>query len=134
MIISLSIPHTDFIIAEKAANIECDANDTVIVKLDLQQAFTTIESKADAVKHLTMEMSNDRVMFFICGIFGWWGTLGAFHIFTSGILHDLHYRLLGKALMYVDAIRQRYYNRHSQRKCSLLHLCNKHSLLQFVGR
>jgi hypothetical protein len=70
MIISLSIPHTDFIIAEKAANTEFDANDIVLVKLDLQQAFTLIESEPDAVKQLTMEMSNDRVLFFICEIFG----------------------------------------------------------------
>jgi hypothetical protein len=95
---------TDFIIAEKAADTEFDADDIVIVKLDLQQAFTLIEFEADAVKHLAMEMSNDRVMFFICGIFGCSGTPAAFQVFTRGILHELRHRLLGKALMYVDDI------------------------------
>jgi hypothetical protein len=95
---------TDFIIAETAADIEFNDDDIVLIKLDLQQAFTLIEFEADAVKHLAMEMSDDRVIFFICGIFGWSGTPAAFQVYTRAILHELLHKLKGKALMYVDDI------------------------------
>ena len=95
---------TDFSIAEKSKDAEFDGTDLVILKLDLQQAFTLIEFESNDVKYLGMEMSNDRVMFFICGIFGWTGTPAAFQVLNRAILHELSYKLKGRALMYVDDI------------------------------
>ena len=68
---------TDFSISEQAADSTFNAEEIVLCKLDLQQAFTLIEFEAGDVKHLGMEMTNDRVMFFLCGIFGWTGTPAA---------------------------------------------------------
>ena len=95
---------TDFSIFEQGSDSTFDTNDLVLCKLDLQQAFTLIELEANDIKHLGMEMSNDRVMFFLCSIFGWTGTSAAFQVLNRAILHELSYNIKGKALMYVDDI------------------------------
>jgi hypothetical protein len=95
---------TDFSISEKVRDDDFNEKDLVILKLDLQQAFTLIEFEASDVKYLGMEMSNNRVMFFLCGIFGWTGTPAAFQVLNRAILHELRFKLRGKALMYVDDI------------------------------
>ena len=95
---------TDFSIAEKEKDDGFEETDVVLLKLDLQQAFTLIEFEAGDVKYLGMEMSNERVMFFLCGIFGWTGTSAAFQVVNRGIKHELDYKLKGRALMYVDDI------------------------------
>ena len=95
---------TDFSISERAADSTFNAEEIVLCKLDLQQAFTLIEFEASDVKHLGMEMTNDRVMFFLCGIFGWTGTPAAFQVVNRAIMDELEYKIKGKALMYVDDI------------------------------
>ena len=95
---------TNFSIAEKTKDDKFVERDLVLLKLDLQQAFTLIEFESNDAKYLGMEMSNNRVMFFLCGIFGWTGTPAAFQVLNRAIVHELSYKLKGRALMYVDDI------------------------------
>lgn len=56
--------------------------DLVLFKKDLRGAFTLLFFDEDGVQNLAMEMTNDKVIIFICGIFGWTGTTAAFHVVT----------------------------------------------------
>ena len=51
-----------------------------------------------------MEMTNEKVIIFICGIFGWTGTPAAFQVTNRAIMHELKYLLNGAAVMYSDDI------------------------------
>ena len=44
-------------------------------------------------------MTNDKIIFFLCGIFGWTGTPATFQVQNRAIMHELL-----KAMMYVDDI------------------------------
>jgi hypothetical protein len=94
----------NFCIAEAKADSAFKDDDIVLIKLDLQQAFTLVDFEANGVKHLAMEMTDNKVIFFLCGLFGWSGTPAAFNVYTRAIIHELIHRIRGKALMYVDDI------------------------------
>ena len=49
-------------------------------------------------------MTNDRIIFFLYGIFGWTGTPTAFQIVNRAIMDELEYKIKGKASMHVDDI------------------------------
>ena len=49
-------------------------------------------------------MTNEKVIIFICGIFGWTGTPAAFQVTNRAIMHELKYVLNGAAVMYSDDI------------------------------
>jgi hypothetical protein len=94
----------NFCIAEAKADSALNDKDIVLIKLDLQQAFTLVDFEASDVKHLAMEMTDNKVIFFLCGLFGWSGTPAAFNVYTRAIIHELIHRIRGKGLMYVDDI------------------------------
>jgi hypothetical protein len=85
-------------------NINFEWNDLEIFTKDLKGAFTLLFFDADDVQHLAMEMTEDKVIIFICGIFGWPGTPAAFQVINRAIMHELKYALQGMALMYSDDI------------------------------
>ena len=49
-------------------------------------------------------MTEELVMFFLCGIFGWSGTPAAFQVVTRASVFELSVRIVGRLLMYVDDI------------------------------
>jgi hypothetical protein len=51
-----------------------------------------------------MGMTDNKVIFFLCGLFGWSGTPAAFNVYTRAIIHELIHKIRGEALMYVDDI------------------------------
>ncbi len=79
-------------------------SDLVMYKKDLKGAFTLLFFDADGVQNLAMEMTDDKVIIFICGIFGRSGTPAAFQVVNRAIMHELKYVLKGTALMYSDDI------------------------------
>lgn len=72
---------------------------------DLRGAFTLLlYFDEDGVQNLAMKMTNDKVIIFICGIFGWTGTPAAFQVVTRAFLHELRNFLCGDVIMYSDDI------------------------------
>ena len=57
-----------------------------------------------AVRKLAMEMSDDFVMIFLCGVFGWTGTPAAFQVLNRTIHWEINQIINGVALMYSDDI------------------------------
>jgi hypothetical protein len=72
--------------------------------MDLKGAYTLLYFKTEDVRLLSSEMTDDQIIVFICGIFGWTGTPFAFQVITRAILWELALVLLGLALMFVDDI------------------------------
>ena len=79
-------------------------DDLELFTKDLKGAFTLLFFDADDVQHLAMEMTDENVIIFICGIFGWTGTPAAFQVVNRGIVHELKYVLHGAAIMYSDDV------------------------------
>jgi hypothetical protein len=79
-------------------------NDLELFSKDLKGAFTLLFFDAEDVQHLAMEMTDEMVIIFICGIFGWTGTPAAFQVINRAIMHELKYILHGAAIMYSDDI------------------------------
>ena len=86
------------------ANANFDWDDIEIFTKDLKGAFTLLFFDAEDVQHLAMEMTDEKVIIFICGIFGWTGTPAAFQVVNRAIVHELKYALQGLALMYSDDV------------------------------
>jgi hypothetical protein len=87
---------------EKDATVKWE--DIVIWKMDLKGAYTLLFFKTEDVRLLCSEMTDDQIVVFICGIFGWTGTPAAFQVITRAILWELSLILAGFTLMFVDDI------------------------------
>jgi hypothetical protein len=83
---------------------EDPGSSVVMWKMDLKGAYTLLSFRTKDVPLLGMEMTDDLVMFFLCGIFGWTGTPACFQVITRAISFELNRTLRGSALMYVDDI------------------------------
>lgn len=78
--------------------------DIVILKKDLRGAFTLLFYEASGVNKLAMEMTEDRVIIFICGIFGWTGTPAAFQVINRALVYEIKHAIKGDIIMYSDDI------------------------------
>jgi hypothetical protein len=47
--------------------------DLVLWKMDLRGAYTLLSVKEEDVHLMAAEMSEEEILFFFCGIFGWCG-------------------------------------------------------------
>jgi hypothetical protein len=72
--------------------------------MDLKGAYTLLSYRTQDVPLLGMEMTDELVMFFLCGIFEWTGTPACFQVITRAVSFELNRTLRGSALMYVDDI------------------------------
>ena len=72
--------------------------------MDLRGAYNLISFHPDDVHYLASQTSDEKVIIFLVGIFGWTGTPAAFQVVTRAIVHELKHALTGKAKMYVDDI------------------------------
>ena len=79
-------------------------NDLELFSKDLNGAFTLLFFDAEDVQNLAMEMTDEMVIIFICGIFGWTGTPAASQVINMAIMHELKRVLYGAAVMYSDDI------------------------------
>ena len=82
----------------------CRWEDMRIWKMDLKGAYTLLSFHPDSVHLFGMELSNDIIIFFLCGVFGWTGTPFAFQVLTRSILFELRPSISGLCFMYVDDI------------------------------
>jgi ribonuclease HI len=89
---------------ERRRNPAAKWKDVVMYKMDIKGAFTKIFFDAKDVKYLAMEMTEDIVILFFSGIFGWTGTPAAFQVVNRAIVHELRHVIQGEVLMYSDDI------------------------------
>jgi hypothetical protein len=70
----------------------------------MKGAFTLMSFKDSEVPLLGARLSEERAIFFICGIFGWTGTPAAFQVVTRAIQYEVNRLVFGLVQMYVDDI------------------------------
>jgi hypothetical protein len=66
---------------------------------DIKGAYTLISFDSDGAQVFATELTNDEVMFYTCGFFGWTGTPAAFHVVTRAIQFELDHKLKGLSKM-----------------------------------
>jgi len=78
--------------------------DFVLWKLDFKGAFLLLDFCPEDVEKVAIQLTEDLVMFFICGVFGWTGTPTAFDIISRALEWELNqfHMLKGVMAMYVD--------------------------------
>ena len=81
-----------------------DEKDFVLWKADLSNAYTLLSFDPAMIKYVGAEMSDDLVIFFLCGIFGWNATPAAFQVVTRALLFEFQKRVKGNVNMYVDDV------------------------------
>jgi hypothetical protein len=78
-------------------------NDVLILwKMDLRGAFTLLDVSALACKWFAAELTNDLILIYITGLFGWTGTPFAFNVLSRAILFEALKLSSGDLLIYVD--------------------------------
>lgn len=77
-------------------------DDIVIYKMDLKGAFNLLSIKSGSVKHMAVELTDDVVALFNCGMFGWCGTPYAFNVVTRALHYQMIHLLFGPSDMFVD--------------------------------
>ena len=82
----------------------CDLADIVLWKADLQGAFTLLSFRPEDVQYLACELTDDLVMIYHTGLFGWTGTPFAFQVVTRVLSRVINLRIDGQVVMYVDDI------------------------------
>lgn len=77
-------------------------------KKDLKGAYNLITFRAEDVPLMATELVDENnpgetvIMVFLCGIFGWTGTPGAFSVVTRAIVFEVGRLVSGMVTMYVD--------------------------------
>lgn len=94
----------DYYKRAKQEDVETQWTDVVILKKDLRGAFTLLFYEASGVNKLAMEMTEDKVIIFICGIFGWTGTPAAFQVINRALVYEIKRAIKGDIVMYSDDI------------------------------
>jgi hypothetical protein len=79
-------------------------DDIVLFKADLSKAFTLLSFQPQSVHLLACELTNDLVMVYHSGLFGWTGTPFCFDVVTRALVRSINGRIQGRATMYVDDI------------------------------
>lgn len=74
----------------------------VLFEKDLRGAFTLLFFDEDGIQNLAMEMTDDKVIIFMCGIFGWTGTPAAFQVVTRALIEEFKHKLEGDVTIYSD--------------------------------
>jgi hypothetical protein len=76
----------------------------ILWKVDLKGAYTLLSFSDEEVPLVGALLSNENIIFFLCGVFGWTGTPASFQVVTRVIKSELKSRISGAVEMYVDDI------------------------------
>lgn len=76
----------------------------IMWKMDLKGAFTLLSFRVEDVRLMANEMTNEMIVFHICGQFGYTGTPMAFNVVSKALEWELKRRLQGKCCVYADDI------------------------------
>jgi len=81
-----------------------DINDVVLFKADLAKAFTLLSFRPESVHLLACELTDDLVMVYHSGLFGWTGTPFCFNPVTRALERAINRQIKGVTVVYVDDI------------------------------
>jgi hypothetical protein len=73
-------------------------------KMDLKSAFTLMFFRAQFIKRLAFELTDNMTMLHIAGFFGWTGSPFAFEAITRVLRYYIAFLILGVIKMYVDDV------------------------------
>lgn len=73
-------------------------------KEDLMSAYNLLWFAEQWIHYIGAELTNDLLIFFLCGIFGWSATPAAFQVVTRALLFEFKKFVSGGICMYVDDI------------------------------
>lgn len=73
-------------------------------KVDLKGAYTLLSFQDSEVPLVGALLSNENIIFFLCGVFGWTGTPACFQVVTRVIKSEVKLKIKGEVEMYVDDI------------------------------
>ena len=76
--------------------------DLILWKVDLKGAYTLLSFSEGAVPYVSAELTEDRVILFLSGIFGWTGTPACFQVVTRALVWEFRQVVSGSCVMYVD--------------------------------
>ena len=76
--------------------------DIILWKMDLRGACTLLSFDPRDAHFFGMELSDDLLIFFLCGVFGWSCTPFAFQVISRALSFELQSLLAGMILIYVD--------------------------------
>ena len=82
----------------------CSMDDVILFKADLSKAFTLLSFQPESVHLLACELTDDLVMIYHSGLFGWTGTPFCFNPVTSALERSINKRIKGRVRMYVDDV------------------------------
>jgi hypothetical protein len=94
----------DFFVEARERDPSVRWKDITLFKMDLAGAYTLISFDPEEVCLMGSELAEDRVMFYLCGFFGWTGTPAAFQVVTRACLYELRKLDIGCVTMYVDDV------------------------------
>lgn len=77
-------------------------SELVLWKSDLKGAFTLLSFRPEYVRYLGCALTDDLVLLYHCGLFGWTGTPYAFQVITRVLVRQISSRVSGRVCMYVD--------------------------------
>ena len=83
---------------------EFDWDEVILWKSHLSKAFTLLFFEPGGVRYLACELTDDLVLVYYCGCFGWTGTPFAFQVITRVLTRLINAHIKGKAKMYVDDV------------------------------
>jgi hypothetical protein len=78
--------------------------EVILWKVDLKGAYTLLSFKDSEIPLLGAFTSEQSVIFFLCGVFGWTGTPASFQVVTRVIKSEVNLLIKGIIDMYVDDI------------------------------
>jgi hypothetical protein len=76
--------------------------DLILWKMDLRGAFTLLDVSAADCKWFAAELTNDLILIYITGLFGWTGTPFAFNVLSRVVCFEAMKLSSGSLLIYVD--------------------------------
>ena len=76
--------------------------DLLLWKGDLRKAFTLLNFRPDGTKLFACELTDDLVMLYHTGLFGWTGTPFCFQVITRVVERLVNAHIKGRMKMYVD--------------------------------
>lgn len=77
-------------------------DDLILWKGDLKGAFTLLSFSAEGIRYLACELTDDLVLVYHTGLFGWTGTPFAFDVVSRVLRREIGRRINGRMTIYVD--------------------------------
>jgi hypothetical protein len=87
---------------ERETNPEVKMEDFVLLKMDLEAAYTLLNINAAHASKFAVQLIGGLVFIFLCGVFGWGSTPACFQVVTRALDFEIKKVFRGRSKWYVD--------------------------------